>query len=93
MSATKVRQTWNNYTSKQTERHSDVTFLTKLLTKFITPPSQHISTENAEKDQTQNKINQTKEQVRLELNQEQRHRVVWQSPRGYWDLILFKGMV
>ena len=42
---------------------------------------------------TQNKTNQTKEQVRLELNQEQGHRVVWQSLRGYWDLIRFRGIV
>ena len=31
--------------------------------------------------------------MRLELNQEPEHRVVWQSLRGDWDQIQFRGMV
>ena len=54
-------------------------FSKELTTKFINQRSQLISNENAEKDQKQNKTNETtmssrsqvdEEQVRLELNQE-----------------------
>lgn len=54
-------------------------FSKELTTKFINQRSQLISNENAEKDQKQNKTNETtmssrsqvdEEQVRLELNQD-----------------------
>ena len=54
-------------------------FSKELTTKFINQRSQLISNENAEKDQKQNKTNETtmssrsqvdQEQVRLELNQD-----------------------
>ena len=54
-------------------------FSKELTTKFINQQSQLISNENAEKDQKQNKTNETtmssrsqvdEEQVRLELNQD-----------------------